>query len=129
MVDVSPLYEPDRHLSSLEPVFLFQRDHDAPGCFRNVGLPAGLGGAHEHLRASIPIGPGLPELLQVRDELRAAVDQAPASKYPAGFAPSPTAQVEALREVSMYQVDPTVRRAEALQLTRTGLEIAAEIRP
>jgi NADH-quinone oxidoreductase subunit G len=66
---------------------------------------------------------------QVRDELRATVDQAPARDYADGFAPAPSSQVEALRDIAMYQLDPVLRRATALQLTRTGLEPTAEFAP
>jgi NADH-quinone oxidoreductase subunit G len=66
---------------------------------------------------------------QVRDELRAAVDRAPARGYAGGPAPAPTGAVEALRDVAMYQLDPVLRRATALQWTRNGLEPAAEFPP
>ena len=60
----------------------------------------------------------------VRDELRGAVDRAPKIGYDGGFAPSATASasatVETLRDVSMYRIDPLLRRAVSLQETRTG---------
>ena len=66
---------------------------------------------------------------QVRDELRASVNQAPSRSYSSGFTAAPVTTVENLSDVPMYQVDPLLRRATALQLTRTGLEPAAEFRP
>jgi NADH-quinone oxidoreductase subunit G len=66
---------------------------------------------------------------QVRDELRAAVDQAPSRDFPSNFAPVASTKIENLRDVPMYQVDPVLRRATALQLTRTGLEPAVEFSP
>jgi len=66
---------------------------------------------------------------QVRDELRAIVDLAPSRNYSSAFTPARTTKFENLRDVPMYQVDPLLRRATALQLTRTGLEPAVEFRP
>ena len=67
---------------------------------------------------------------QVRDELRGAVEQAAVRDYPSTeFVPEPNPPVEALRDVPMYQVDPILRRATALQLTRIGLEPAVEFGP
>ncbi len=66
---------------------------------------------------------------QVRDELRGAVAQAPVHDYSADFVPQPDTKFERLRDVPMYQVDPILRRATALQLTRTALEPAAEFGP
>jgi NADH-quinone oxidoreductase subunit G len=65
----------------------------------------------------------------VRDELRAAVDGAPSRSYSGGFSAPLSAPIEILRDVPMYQVDPMLRRATALQLTRTGREPALEFRP
>ena len=65
---------------------------------------------------------------QVRDELREALEQAPARSYGGGFSAARTSRVENLRDVPMYQVDPLLRRASALQLTRAGLEPATEYR-
>ena len=45
------------------------------------------------------------------------------------LAAPPSAQVEILRDVPMYQLDPVLRRATALQLTRLGREPALEFRP
>ncbi len=66
---------------------------------------------------------------QVREELRTAADQAPARSYSGEFTAPPSAQVEILRDVPMYQLDPVLRRATALQLTRLGREPALEFRP
>jgi NADH-quinone oxidoreductase subunit G len=66
---------------------------------------------------------------QVRDQLRAIVDLAPSRNYSSAFTPARTTKFENLRDVPMYQVDPLLRRATALQLTRTGLEPAVEFRP
>ena len=66
---------------------------------------------------------------QVRDELRSAIDRSPARDYPSGFTPGAVANSEALRDVSMYQVDPLVRRAGALQLTRLGHQPSMEYPP
>ncbi len=56
----------------------------------------------------------------VRDELRGAVDRAPKLGYDSSFAPSASATVEPLCDVSMYRIDPLLRRAASLQETRTG---------
>jgi len=63
---------------------------------------------------------------QVRDELRRAVDQAAPRGAVSESSPTRLKRIENLRDVPMYQVDPLVRRATALQLTRVGLEPAAE---
>jgi NADH-quinone oxidoreductase subunit G len=63
---------------------------------------------------------------QVRDELRRAVDQAAPRDAVSESSPTRLKRIENLRDVPMYQVDPLVRRATALQLTRVGLEPAAE---
>ncbi|MDE2220975.1 MAG: NADH-quinone oxidoreductase subunit NuoG, partial [Gammaproteobacteria bacterium] len=56
----------------------------------------------------------------VRDELRAAVERAPRVGYESRFAPARPDSVEALRDLSMYRVDPVLRRAPSLQQTRAG---------
>jgi NADH-quinone oxidoreductase subunit G len=66
---------------------------------------------------------------QVRDELRAAVEQAPAPDYASDSVLAPGAKFEALSDVPMYQVDPVLRRATALQRTRTALEPVLEFQP
>jgi NADH-quinone oxidoreductase subunit G len=66
---------------------------------------------------------------QVRDELRAAVDAATPHSYAGEFTPAPTGAVEPLRDVPMYQIDPLLRRATDLQLTRIGQAPAAEYPP
>jgi NADH-quinone oxidoreductase subunit G len=66
---------------------------------------------------------------QVRDELRAAVDRSTPRSYSGAFSPAPAGKAEILRDIAMYQVDPVLRRASALQLTRTALEPAMEFGP
>jgi NADH-quinone oxidoreductase subunit G len=66
---------------------------------------------------------------QVRDELRAAVDAAVPRSYAGGFTPGPAGAVEPLHDVPMYQIDPLLRRAMDLQLTRIGQAPAAEYPP
>ena len=56
----------------------------------------------------------------VRDELQGAIERAPRLGYESGFAPSPSATVETLRDVAMYRIDPLLRRAPSLQVTRAG---------
>ncbi|HEV7431656.1 MAG TPA: molybdopterin-dependent oxidoreductase, partial [Steroidobacteraceae bacterium] len=65
---------------------------------------------------------------QVRDELRAAVEQGPSRTYAGTFSAVLSSKVESLRDTPMYQIDPVLRRATALQLTRMGLEPAREYR-
>ena len=65
---------------------------------------------------------------QVRDELRAAVERAPRVGYQGGYAPVASAAIEVLRDVPMYQVDPVLRRAASLQLTRIGQAAVTEYR-
>ena len=65
----------------------------------------------------------------VRDELHVAVDAVPRRDYDGGFAPATSAAVETLIDVPMYQIDPVLRRATALQLTRMGRVSAAEYQP
>ena len=62
----------------------------------------------------------------VRDELRAAVDVAASRDQAPAFAPVPAAAVEPLSDMPMYQVDPLLRRAVALQQTRVGKSPARE---
>ena len=63
---------------------------------------------------------------QVRDELRAAVDAAAPRDHAVALAPVPESAVEPLSDVPMYQVDPLLRRAVALQQTRVGKSPARE---
>jgi len=55
---------------ALKPIFLPQRHLYASGRLRNIAFPAGPGCEQQHFRAPIPIGPRLPELFKIRDELR-----------------------------------------------------------
>jgi len=66
---------------------------------------------------------------QLRDELRGALEQAPSRVYEASYAASAPAAVEALRDVPMYQLDPLLRRAPSLQLTRAGRAAGMEYAP
>jgi NADH-quinone oxidoreductase subunit G len=66
---------------------------------------------------------------QVRDELRAAVASATARDYGSEPVLAPSAAVEALVDVPMYQVDPLLRRASALQQTRIGQSKPVECGP
>ena len=66
---------------------------------------------------------------QVRAELRAAVDAAGPRNYASEFIPGPAGAVEPLHDVPMYQIDPLLRRAHDLQLTRIGQAPAAEYPP
>ena len=65
---------------------------------------------------------------QVRDELKAAVERAPRLGYEGSPVATPATAAENLRDVPMYQVDPLLRRAGSLQLTRIGLAGAVEYR-
>jgi NADH-quinone oxidoreductase subunit G len=57
---------------------------------------------------------------QVRDELK-ALTQAPASRTAAAYrAAAAVTAAEELTDVPMYQLDPVLRRATSLQLTRDG---------
>jgi NADH-quinone oxidoreductase subunit G len=66
---------------------------------------------------------------QLRDELRGSVDKSARPAYVASFQASRPAAVEALRDVPMYQIDPLLRRAPALQLTPAGRTVGAEYAP
>jgi hypothetical protein len=55
---------------TLKPIFLLQRNNNAPRSFGNIGLPARPGGEQDHFRSAILNRPRLAELLQVCDELR-----------------------------------------------------------
>jgi NADH-quinone oxidoreductase subunit G len=66
---------------------------------------------------------------QVRDELRAAVERAPRLGYEGSHVATPATAAESLRDVPMYQVDPLLRRAAPLQLTRIAQAGAAEYPP
>ncbi len=66
---------------------------------------------------------------EVRDELRGTVEQAPKVRHSVEFVPEPGRKTELVRDVPMYQVDPILRRATSLQLTRTALEPAVEFQP
>jgi NADH-quinone oxidoreductase subunit G len=66
---------------------------------------------------------------QLRDELRGALERAPSRAYEASYAASAPATVEALRDVPMYQLDPLLRRAPSLQLTRAGQAAGVEYAP
>ncbi|HVO00030.1 MAG TPA: molybdopterin-dependent oxidoreductase, partial [Steroidobacteraceae bacterium] len=65
----------------------------------------------------------------VRDELQRAIDRAPRLGYESAFAPSPSPTAETLRDVPMYKLDPLLRRASSLQLTRAGQAAAREYAP
>jgi hypothetical protein len=49
---------------TLKPIFLLQRNNNAPRSFGNIGLPARPGGDQDHFRGTIPNRPRLAELLQ-----------------------------------------------------------------
>ena len=66
---------------------------------------------------------------QVRDELRALVERSPSQAFNASYTATRPSQVEALRDVPMYQLDPMLRRAPSLQLTRAGQAAGAEYAP
>ncbi len=66
---------------------------------------------------------------QVRDELRTAVGSAELRDYGGDQVLAQSGVVEALADVPMYQVDPLLRRASALQQTRIGQARAVEIAP
>ena len=63
---------------------------------------------------------------QVRDELRAAVDAAAPCDQAVALVPLPAVAIEPLSDVPMYQIDPLLRRAVALQQTRVGKSPAKE---
>jgi NADH-quinone oxidoreductase subunit G len=62
----------------------------------------------------------------VREQLRAVVEGAPRLGYDSSFVPARPAAVETLHDLSMYKLDPLLRRAPSLQQTRAGLAAAAE---
>jgi NADH-quinone oxidoreductase subunit G len=66
---------------------------------------------------------------QLRDELRGLVDRSPALAAATTYAATMPAAVEALRDVPMYQLDPLLRRASSLQLTRAGQAGGVEYAP
>jgi NADH-quinone oxidoreductase subunit G len=66
---------------------------------------------------------------QVREELRAAFDAAPKLGYEGNHEARGGGAVEALRDVPMYQLDPVLRRAPALQKTRVAQAVAVEYAP
>jgi NADH-quinone oxidoreductase subunit G len=66
---------------------------------------------------------------QVRDELRAALEAAPARAQAGPFAPAGSPAAEVLVDVPMYQVDALLRRSPSLQATRIALAGASEYRP
>jgi NADH-quinone oxidoreductase subunit G len=66
---------------------------------------------------------------QVREELRSAFDAAPKLGYEGAHVARAGSVVEALRDVPMYQVDPVLRRAPALQKTRVAQAAAVEYAP
>ncbi len=66
---------------------------------------------------------------QLRDELRGLVDKASSQAFAATYTASKPAVVETLRDVPMYQLDPLLRRAPSLQLTRAGQAGGAEYAP
>jgi len=57
---------------------------------------------------------------QVRDELRAAVEQAPRLGYDSTYTPAGASPTQELVDLPMYQIDPLVRRAVSLQRTLDG---------
>jgi NADH-quinone oxidoreductase subunit G len=65
---------------------------------------------------------------QVREELRAAIEAAPALHHAGPFTASAPPAVEALIDVPMYQVDALLRRSASLQATRIALAGASEYR-
>jgi NADH-quinone oxidoreductase subunit G len=66
---------------------------------------------------------------QVREELRAAFEAAPQVSYEGSYVARSGLAVEALRDVPMYQLDPVLRRAPALQQTRVAQAAAVEYAP
>jgi NADH-quinone oxidoreductase subunit G len=57
---------------------------------------------------------------QVRDELKALVERAPAAQFASDYRAGTSTTAEALIDVPMYQLDPVLRRAGSLQRTRAG---------
>jgi NADH-quinone oxidoreductase subunit G len=66
---------------------------------------------------------------QVREELRAAFEAAPKLGYEGKHVARGGVAVEALHDVPMYQLDPVLRRAPALQKTRVAQAVAMEYAP
>jgi NADH-quinone oxidoreductase subunit G len=66
---------------------------------------------------------------QVRDELQVLAEKAPSPAVSGEFNATGFPPPEPLRDVPTYQVDPLVRRASALQLTRVAREPPLEFLP
>jgi NADH-quinone oxidoreductase subunit G len=62
---------------------------------------------------------------EVLAELRANLDTVAKLGYDSSYRYAPVAATESLTDVAMYRLDPLLRRATSLQLTRTGSQIAA----